>query len=102
MTPKETLLKAADILETKGWTQEYFARNKKGEMTNVIGDATCFCAMGAISAAEGGPYVSIYDKETVKYLGEHVDDLVFRWNDAPDQTAVNVIKIMRECAESLS
>lgn len=104
MTPKETLLKAADLLETKGWTQREYALKKDGTIACTYDEASCFCSIGAICAADGrrphhdaGLAVELFRD----YIAEHYGQFVVQWNDAEDQTAENVIKALRECAESL-
>jgi hypothetical protein len=50
MTPLETLKAARQLItDPAKWTQEAFARNKLGQIVEPdFGDATCFCALGAI------------------------------------------------------
>ena len=91
LSAKETLLKAADLLETKGWLQHSF--------TNLHG---CLCTLGALNVAAGLTADACEPNEAEDIFAEFVGGFTATWNDAPDQTAENVIKTMRECAEAQS
>ena len=42
-------MKPSELLRTTGWTQGVYARDAKGEATNVFGKhGVCFCAYGAM------------------------------------------------------
>lgn len=90
---QDILLKAADILETKGWTQ-YSYHDHRG-----------FCAVGAIREAVGSNFDSMtntqYDlihKAANKFrtvIGTH--DITV-WNDARTTTKQTVIKTLKRAA----
>lgn len=48
-TPADVLLKAADIIETKGWTQEVYARDRSGApVATTNSSAWSFCLLGSV------------------------------------------------------
>lgn len=110
MTPsiKSILSQAADILETKGWAQNAFARDKDGKPVMPNSDvAVCFCVLGAIQLAEENkPYSAInaLRKYIFKGLYSNYSDeysCLSKWNDEPGRTREGVISTMRNCAATL-
>ena len=95
-----TLRKAADLLESKGWTQGAFARNGHEEVSINDPQANCFCVLGAIIFSN-----CIGDLRTraalARYLNLDRDEWVLDWNDDPTRTKEEVIKTLRDCADSL-
>jgi hypothetical protein len=63
MTPLETLKAARELISDPAkWTQNAFARDKKGKMIGPNGDgAVCFCAFGAIRFFTKEPNVTAAD-----------------------------------------
>lgn len=94
---QEILLKAADILEEKGWIQGSLGFDSKG-----------YCAFGAmLTACSAGNFG--LDKATEKMsnalnnnstLHFH-DSAIFQWNDGTGQTKENVVSKMREVAHAV-
>jgi hypothetical protein len=88
MTPSQVLLAAADLLERDGWCQ--------GTLRDGIGR---HCTNGAINAVTlvymGDPFSGAW-----KLLYSLLDRTsVTAWNDAPWQTAENVIATLRKAAQ---
>jgi hypothetical protein len=98
---QKIMMKAADILETHGWTRGYYA------------DDTGFCALGAMriaSGMEGEQIIKTFPTGhlmtnhpdywmATKKLAFHVPGhIVGDWNDDPDQTKQEVIDTLREVA----
>lgn len=101
MSPAEILLKAADVIETRGWHQ--------GALVDPCG--TGVCALGAISIAVD----EIPDAQdtwasdhpgtvAVALLGEWIYDRygygITYWNDRDGQTKDEVVAGMREAAKA--
>lgn len=92
---QELLLKAADILEEKGWIQGALGFEKKG-----------YCAFGAMLSAclKGNDNL---DEATEKFANAlnpnavHHDSAIFQWNDGTGQTKENVVSKMREVAHAV-
>lgn len=102
---KQIIEAAADLLEEKGWTRGCFARGVGGVTVDIEDtSATCFCSHGAIYRA-GYDLVSYSENTRIgfeDYLAANTDcDTIISWNDAPDQTAENVIKTLRKYAATL-
>lgn len=90
LTIKEHLLRAADLLETKGWIQEQ-VKSEKGfcamgaiyetcELDEVNNDCSCFLCVGVL-----------------RKVHEQLSD----WNDEPGRTKEEVIALLREEAAKL-
>lgn len=88
MTPKEILLAAATLLETKGWTQGEFKNDYNGKC----------CALGAINRSTKSNELS---RVTCGHLQVYLNGSVIVWNDHPDRTAAEVTATLRACAETL-
>lgn len=54
MKPSEILKTGLELLETKGWTQGTYARDRYGLSAYRPEQATCFCGIGAIRIAAFG------------------------------------------------
>lgn len=90
VTVQEVLFQAADLLEKNGWTQHAF-----------VDDEGKHCVLGAIDYVAFG-----LDTESLNYharsaLQSCIERPVVEWNDAPTQTAENVINKLRSCAEAM-
>lgn len=111
MTTPEILLKAANVIEARGWHQGSY-------IPNMADKATCpVCVLAAINVARGLPPDCMYDPyapgpayeaafEFAGWLGllnvpEVVDTVGEGWNDAPGRTADEVTSALRECAAEL-
>jgi len=97
MTPREILLRAAELVE-RGWCQEAYARDAKGrEVASSDPVACCYCPVGAIRAAAG-----IYGKsEALKALRDLLDRSAVAWNDAPGRMQAEVVEALRRAAEGV-
>ena len=85
--------RAADLIETKGWTQGTSARTATGDPCSPDDPkATCFCASGALAA------VGAWGADMAR-LRAHLNIYSLSiWNDRPDRTAAEVIAALRACA----
>lgn len=54
MKPSEILTKGLELLETKGWTQHDYAKDKRGDSAFNVKDAVCYCGFG-----QSGPLLSM-------------------------------------------
>lgn len=91
----ESIRAAALLIELKGWTQDCYARNKKGHAVVVQTDeAICYCASGAMLAAgcDENAFLAVQNK-----LGLPIP----KWNDYRSQTKEEVIGTLREIALQL-
>lgn len=114
---KDILLKAARLLESKGWTQGDSARDAQGHSVGTNSpDATCFCATGAIHHAladlkrmspspvpydalnEG--YIAAIRTATWAIKGDDRNPKVYEvrtvpaWNDEDERTKEEVIDML--------
>lgn len=99
---KDILLGAADLLETKGWTQGAYAKNILGDNVSPLDDrnAACYCAFGSIQRAM--MYVRNASAENPAYIfSKHLKLSIPIWNDDKNMTKEKVIKTMRDFANSL-
>lgn len=106
-TIKDTLLEAADILETMGWTQGSYARDVWGNPRQVFDDtAVQFCALGALSCATRfmnvDESIDVLTKYLYKKLSWNDSEIsISKWNDQLGRTREDVISTMRDCAATL-
>lgn len=96
MTPQEVLLKAADLIENNGWTQNFMARNVEGLSVNQLSiEASCFCILGAMLNISGN-----HADDAAKILRDHLNiPHIAMWNDNPSRTKEEVINALREAAK---
>lgn len=74
MNAAELITKAADLIETTGWTQGYSARDENGDPVFANNErAVCFCAHGALSITDNLEYSQAYYVAT-RALNERTDD----------------------------
>jgi hypothetical protein len=111
-----TLEKAADILETVGWTQGasvHYEPAPDGSLTHIAG----FCATGALYRARcnGIEYDNAVSAMAYEIVGDYTDPrldgkswliglrsaTVVEWNDTPGRTKYEVIDMMRRTAKNL-
>lgn len=95
--PRDALLRAADLIEERGWCQNHSAIDAAG-VECVYPEAVAFCAGGAIN------YVA--DIETYYTACDLLDKAVgmgdlgyITWNDDPERTKAEVVARLREAAE---
>lgn len=74
-------LKRARKLVKKGWTQNAWARNRRGNelVTGSEGAAVCYCAWGAMHKTRPDPEPGWDASEIIE------------WNDAPGRTQTEVL-----------
>lgn len=99
-TTSETLNRAADLIEERGWTF--------GEGWPIYNrDTSSLCLEGGIMAAQGmAAETHDYEKAVIRcpaYLAvlSHLDSgfpYLFQWNDRKGRTAAEVIEVLRACA----
>jgi len=104
MTPQETLIKAAELIEEHGWDRH----------TYYDPDTDCYCVDGAIMAVTGHePMIDgyrlskttqdLYDRDAaeqllMEHLGISTIPALFRWNDDPDRTKEEVVSALKAAA----
>ena len=82
---RKCLLKAAKILEERGWCQGTMSKDGM------------YCAVGAI--ADATEYENPIMNEVIGRLKAHIGTgSLPKWNDCKTQTAENVVRKMRDCA----
>lgn len=86
MTPEETLLAAADVINQRGWCQ--------GELKDKNG---AVCAMGAICSVAQWQSREALDAHRL-LIAEIGCGTIVGWNDAPERTAEDVILTMKKAA----
>lgn len=91
MTVQEILLKAADVIESRGWTREAFSHRGR------------VCVLGAIGVVAHNdpdwPGTIIEHDAAVKRLEDYLGEWPAIWNDEQKSRAP-VIAALREAAES--
>lgn len=101
----KVLADAAYLLETRGWTQHVFGRDKAGyEVAEyALSEAACLCAIGAIAVAVGRMPDVTWDgtvaEEATDLLAKHIGTRwIPGWNDEPGRTREEVIGAFRGAA----
>ena len=86
--------KPSDYVEA-GWTQMASARRYSGEIAAVNSEyAVCWCAVGAIVAANYQDDLAISEAfEAVRGVIEGGE--ITEWNDAPERTQKDVVETLR-------
>ena len=105
MTPREALLRAAELVEL-GHTKGASARDASGGVVLANSPcAVCFCALGAMRAATCG--LPTEDEQDDAFfaargvlLGYLDRDTTVPWNDAPERTQADVVQALRAAAET--
>jgi hypothetical protein len=92
MKASEILKAALELLESKGWTKEAFARDVNGKSCD-YNSAVCFCGIGAVRVAIcKSVYISNLDLcnedsyITARDYLDEVSDYWLSWQDAPERT----------------
>ena len=96
MTTKDVLTQARALIE-KGWTQDALARDAEGQdVYPKNSDACQWCATGAIWAVVGisQAYLDAFDMID-NLVRDNYEDIGY-FNDAPDTTQADVIKLFDE------
>lgn len=113
MRSTQILEASLNVLETYGWTQQYYARDKSGDIAGPLsGNATCFCSYGAIKKAigadfeglNGGEYTSeVQDALTsleiavIDYSGLRTS--IIDYNDRRTTTKEDILGVFRRAIE---
>lgn len=92
MNVGEVLTRAADLLEEKGWCQNYPV-DMEGRM----------CAVGAIRQASEGQEQGYFASRAAVKAQQAVEkaiggEFISRWNDRPERTKEEVVAIFRAVA----
>lgn len=99
LTVAQILNRATVLIERDGtWIKgEYRKRRDVGD-----GEATCYCALGAVLQAGGGVHRDENDDPACRALADSLGlsaaHLVARWNDAPERTQAEVVAALRAAA----
>jgi hypothetical protein len=97
-TPRELLLDAAKLIETRGWTQQAYARRMFSDRPceDAAFFAGSFCAIGALKRVSKG------NRESwciAKLAADNAaDGNMIAFNDAPGRTKAEVVAKLREAA----
>jgi len=106
-TVSETLYKAADLIERRGWTRGFWNTDKDDAPLCLEGGIAA--AMGVVLEDEAGRIIeSDYDSllacpayQAVRsYLGDRLrpNSSLFTWNDSPARKSTDVIETLRAAA----
>lgn len=92
--------RAADLLETKGWTQDAYARDDVGNDVISKDDCASFCILGAINQARGADIDAAVTGELRRTLLDIIghDENIADWNDYYDRKKEQVIGVLRKAA----
>lgn len=83
---EERKLKPSDYIR-KGWCQETFARDAKGNSVDPrSSEACCWCIAGAIKVAYPMTWPVVLER-----LTDSLQRIASLWNDAPERTQAEVI-----------
>lgn len=96
MKTSTVLKRAKRLLETKGWTQGWYARDKGGNETSPLSDeAVCFCSVGAVERAAGADYAYAYAFAIDKLVASLPRGWtrVPEYSDAPRRTKAQVLAL---------
>lgn len=110
ITAKNVLIEAINLLETKGWTQDEFARDINGVGVGSLSkSATCYCTIGAINAAtsalverntgwdeERRADLRLNAKRAVRQV---IQGGIAMWNDTEGRTKDEVIEALKQAAD---
>ena len=114
-TVRMTLERVADLLETSGWCQRAFSKAQDGTTVDPHRKyAMAYCVAGGVSrvcfdmhgwpnseyAAIAGACLAAIREEASKRDDAPVE-LLGPWNDRTDQTAENVIAVVRAAAKAV-
>lgn len=104
MDTAEVLLRAADRVQFRGWTQFTYAQDSDGRCVAASDpDAVKWCARGALKAEGASQYQFSKAVDAVEDLlnrGERHWTLM-TWNDQKERTAGEVADTMRRVAKEL-
>lgn len=107
MDEREVLLRAADLIESKGWCKDFSALDADLNEVDPWSDSACvFCAVGAIESVAANGYA---DFDGLTLSNGAIDRLsralgarnVIRWNDEDGRTQEEVVAALRKAAEGL-
>ncbi len=99
------LERAAELIETKGWTQGSYVRYGNGEeVGDTDYDAECFCISGALSHASKKKDFDMmckayYFLTDIICKTRNSTKCLEKWNDDPARTKEEVIAFLKSAAE---
>lgn len=108
MRPVDILEGAADLIETKGWTQQAAARDQYDHEVRPWDDsAVSFCLIGALECAARTPegfYVTDYDiaRKALQQAVPNDGAPLTVWNDTPGRTKEQVVEALRTAAKQIA
>jgi hypothetical protein len=100
------LEKAAEVLETEGWSQGRYVTHADGNLFD--SPSFTYCAVGAIRrAVSGNTYLQM--SQDLLWAATHTSNLlssklrqpITAWNDQSGRTADEVIDLMKETAKDI-
>jgi len=99
------LIKARELIATKGWTQGRWALDAAGKPAMADEHATCFCSWGAIvTAARGFGWDSEAEYTACCVFAEAIGagdtGRLIKWNDAPGRTKEEVLAAFDRAIEA--
>jgi hypothetical protein len=86
LTVSETLYRAADLIEERGW----------GGLAPGVVYESSYCAGNAIFAS--GPNWAAAQAVLIEHIGGKSIGDIWRWNDSPERTKAEVIEALRAAA----
>jgi hypothetical protein len=97
-TVEETLRRALQVLEQKGWCQGALARDRYGVSVDCFDvNAESVCMIGALHLAIPSKQIGITDAANA--LGDIIRDSIALWNDRPGRTKDEVIAMFKAAIE---
>jgi hypothetical protein len=102
----DDLRDSADLIEKNGWTRGDFFEERDGlppELCPVCSIGAVYTVTGGHPTGNGrGDWATIQRFVAVKNaLYNYLNRAIIDWNDAPDQTAENVIRTFRLVADQI-
>lgn len=94
----DVLERAADLIAKPGaWTQGYYGLTDSGAYADTPRDAVCFCALGAIKAAQHAVEFDAEIDDAERFF-RNFNGSITSWNDAPERTQAEVVAALRQAA----
>lgn len=101
MKESETLRAAAKLVN-HGWTQGVSSRDARGHPVAISdSSAVSFCLLGSVSRSMTGRDVQDFNSILCRHLGFASSSKLVEWNDAPERTQKEVVKVLKDAAKEL-
>lgn len=104
MSAKQILIDAKTLLETQGWTQKAYARDKDGNTTPAIpglGEPVCFCSVGALLHAGGNADLALdIASDCLRDVLPGRDFSIIDFNDTPGRTKQEVLDVFQKAIDT--